>query len=212
MAISIPYTFVSGTTILSGEVNSNFSTLGAAAANTGGTETISGTWTFSAAPTIAGTLTLSGGKVAFPATQSASSDVNTLDDYEEGTWTPALGGSGGQSGQVYSSQAGVYVKIGKQVFASGRFVLSTLGTLTDTVRITGLPFTADSSGWGTVNIGLHDALTTNVVWLGGYIDAGQSYIILHLKTAAAATTATVAQADLSNTTQLIFSVTYRASA
>ena len=28
--------------------------------------------------------------IIFPATQNASSDVNTLDDYEEGTWTPAF--------------------------------------------------------------------------------------------------------------------------
>ena len=33
----------------------------------------------------------SGTGIAFPATQNASSDANTLDDYEEGTWTPTLG-------------------------------------------------------------------------------------------------------------------------
>lgn len=32
----------------------------------------------------------SGMGIKFPATQSASSDANTLDDYEEGTWTPTL--------------------------------------------------------------------------------------------------------------------------
>jgi hypothetical protein len=30
----------------------------------------------------------SGAGITFPATQSASSNVNTLDDYEEGSWTP----------------------------------------------------------------------------------------------------------------------------
>jgi hypothetical protein len=33
----------------------------------------------------------SGSGISFPATQSASSDANTLDDYEEGTWTPSVG-------------------------------------------------------------------------------------------------------------------------
>jgi hypothetical protein len=32
----------------------------------------------------------SGSGISFPATQSASSDANTLDDYEEGTWTPTV--------------------------------------------------------------------------------------------------------------------------
>jgi len=35
----------------------------------------------------------SGAGITFPATQSASTDANTLDDYEEGTWTPVVVGS-----------------------------------------------------------------------------------------------------------------------
>jgi hypothetical protein len=33
----------------------------------------------------------SGSGISFPATQSASTNANTLDDYEEGTWTPTIG-------------------------------------------------------------------------------------------------------------------------
>lgn len=33
------------------------------------------------------------GQIVFPATQNASSNANTLDDYEEGTWTPTVGSS-----------------------------------------------------------------------------------------------------------------------
>jgi hypothetical protein len=36
----------------------------------------------------------SGSGISFPATQSASSDANTLDDYEEGTWTPTTSTAG----------------------------------------------------------------------------------------------------------------------
>ena len=53
------------------------------------------------------------GQIQFPATQSASSDANTLDDYEEGTWTPALGGAA--SGVSYASRTGTYTKIGNRV-------------------------------------------------------------------------------------------------
>ena len=34
----------------------------------------------------------SGAGITFPATQSASTDANTLDDYEEGTFTPTVAG------------------------------------------------------------------------------------------------------------------------
>jgi len=56
--------------------------------------------------------------------------VNTLDDYEEGTWTPVFGGSGGTSGQTYTTQTGRYTKIGKLVTASFDCHLSAKGTIT----------------------------------------------------------------------------------
>ena len=54
----------------------------------------------------------SGTGIAFPATQSASSDANTLDDYEEGTFTPTLGGSGNTYTATYG---GTYTKVGNLV-------------------------------------------------------------------------------------------------
>ena len=68
-----------------------------------------------------GTVILKGGStsatgvgITFPATQSSSSDVNTLDDYEEGTWTPAY--TTNFSG-TYATQVGRYTKIGRVVTA-----------------------------------------------------------------------------------------------
>ena len=55
----------------------------------------------------------SGSGISFPATQSASSDANTLDDYEEGTWTPNQG-SGLTVVGAFSS-VGYYTKIGNTV-------------------------------------------------------------------------------------------------
>jgi hypothetical protein len=51
--------------------------------------------------------------INFPATQSASANANTLDDYEEGTWTPSFGGITSAS---YSYQLGTYTKIGNMVY------------------------------------------------------------------------------------------------
>jgi hypothetical protein len=80
----------------------------------------------------------SGSGITFPATASASTSANTLDDYEEGTWTPAFTGYTGG----YSNQAGRYVKIGQFVSietllqpATATFTSSSAETV-----ITGLPF------------------------------------------------------------------------
>jgi hypothetical protein len=87
----------------------------------------------------------SGSGITFPATQSASTNANTLDDYEEGTWTPTLTGSTGTIGsQTYSIQAGRYVKIGRFVLLTGYVTVSNKGSWTGSVRISGFPFTVNN--------------------------------------------------------------------
>jgi hypothetical protein len=93
----------------------------------------------------------SGAGITFPATQSASSDVNTLDDYEEGTWTPSLAyETPGTSSITFSNRSGQYVKIGKVVyFASDvRIASFSKGTASGQILMTGLPFTSNPSGGG----------------------------------------------------------------
>lgn len=108
------------------------------------------------------TLTIPG-QIKFPATQSASSDVNTLDDYEEGTWTPVLGGDGGTSGQTYTHQIGRYVKIGLLVFINARITFSAKGTITGSLQLQGLPFTAENitSLFSMAPIGYFASFVTN---------------------------------------------------
>ena len=65
----------------------------------------------------------SGAGITFPATQNASSNANTLDDYEEGAWTPSVGGNA-----TYSVQEGSYTKIGRMVYLNFDMRISTLGT------------------------------------------------------------------------------------
>jgi hypothetical protein len=83
--------------------------------------------------------------IKFPGTQSASTDANTLDDYEEGTWTPGVSFGGGTTGITYSAQNGSYTKIGNRVYFSGRLALSNKGSSTGAALITGLPFTLANS-------------------------------------------------------------------
>jgi hypothetical protein len=87
----------------------------------------------------------SGAGITFPATQSASSDANTLDDYEEGTFTPSLGDSASGVATM-SVQEGKYVKVGKIVQFSLQIVWTAKNTWTGTnTKISGLPFAATSN-------------------------------------------------------------------
>jgi len=88
----------------------------------------------------AGPLSLLLGQLKFPAAANQSSDPNTLDDYEEGTWTPTLTFNGASVGQTYSDRAATYVKIGSLVWCSLRFVCTNKGTSVGTAGISGLPF------------------------------------------------------------------------
>jgi hypothetical protein len=82
-----------------------------------------------------------GAGITFPATQSASTDANTLDDYEEGTWTPNLRTeTGGAMTATYTGQYGTYIKIGKQVIARGVLNWSALTRTGSVMLIQGMPF------------------------------------------------------------------------
>ena len=85
----------------------------------------------------------SGAGISFPATQSASTDANTLDDYEEGTWTPALSTTTGSIS--FSSVGGAYTKIGRLVYVRASFQGSaTISSPTGDLKLTSLPFTVQS--------------------------------------------------------------------
>ena len=60
----------------------------------------------------------SGAGVTFPATQSNSTDANTLDDYEEGTYTAAFTIISGSTSATYTRQEGKYTKIGNLVYVT----------------------------------------------------------------------------------------------
>jgi hypothetical protein len=87
----------------------------------------------------------SGAGITFPATQSASTDANTLDDYEEGTWTPTIFGTSTAGTTTYFQQSGTYTKIGRVVTVQV-FLNITNQTGTGALRLGGLPFTSGSGG------------------------------------------------------------------
>ena len=84
---------------------------------------------------------LGGGQIAFPSTQAPSADPNTLDDYEEGTWTPDLQFGGAKVDITYANQDGLYTKVGRVVIATAFFTLTSKGSSVGAATIHGLPFT-----------------------------------------------------------------------
>jgi len=98
-----------------------------------------------------GAVVLAGGDTAangigitFPSTQVASSNANTLDDYEEGTWTPSI--SSGIGSITSFTSSGKYTKIGRQVTLLATFTITDAGTATNNLFIAGLPFAQAVSG------------------------------------------------------------------
>ena len=89
------------------------------------------------------TPTTSGAGITFPATQSASSNANTLDDYEEGTWTPVVSdAAGGGNLATLGDTDGVYTKIGNVVYWRFNVTLTSKASMTagNEVFIQGFPF------------------------------------------------------------------------
>jgi hypothetical protein len=97
--------------------------------------------------------------ITFPATQSAASNANTLDDYEEGTFTPTINGSTTPGTTTYVSQVGNYTKVGRLV-SINIYLEYTALTGTGKVSIGGLPFNTTAEAIGTV-------MTNNLNWTGG---------------------------------------------
>jgi len=86
----------------------------------------------------------SGAGITFPASQSASSDANTLDDYEEGTWTGTIKGTTTDPTTPVTA-TGSYTKIGRQVFARIAYSNITTTGASGDFYVAGLPFTTNDS-------------------------------------------------------------------
>jgi len=113
--------------------------------------TATGTILTSTTPTVATTMSVgnatpaaSGSGVTFPATQSLSTDANTLEDYEEGTWTPVL--TVGFTTAGATTLTGTYTKIGQIVFVRASMQAATTFTSAGgNTRVTGMPFTSTTT-------------------------------------------------------------------
>ena len=162
-------------------------------------------------PQITSLLDISGaaaGQIKFPASQNASSDVNTLDDYEEGAWTPSIAFGGAAVGVTYDSDnAGVYTKIGNRVFVSGRLVLTSKGSSVGTVLIGGLPFTVKnaSGAYSASALSIYNVTFANTFM--GHANTNDTTISI-MEITEAGTRASLADTDFANDSQVTICLSY----
>ena len=135
---------LSGATTVVAVTSAGVAVTGTLAAS--GASTFTGTGKFATTIGVGNaTPSASGSGITFPATQSASSDANTLDDYEEGTWTPSWTSLTVVGTPTYS---GTYVKVGKNIFCQLTIASTTTTASTaNSTSFTGFPFSM-STGVG----------------------------------------------------------------
>ena len=166
----------------------------------------------STALTVANGLTLTDGDVtlasghgiSFSATSDASGMSNELlDDYEEGTWTPSLGGN-----TTYHNQVGKYTRVGNVVHCGAVIQANALGT-GSTTTVSGFPFTSSNSGGGYQggDVGFYYFLATDVMSLDVQMSNGATTTAFSGRSSAGSTMAT-STTVFRDGARIDFSITY----
>lgn len=143
--------------------------------------------------------------IKFPATQVPSTDANTLDDYEEGTFTPYIYGTTLAGVGTYVNQYGRYTKIGNLVHVSGWLDWSS-HTGTGDMKIGGLPLSVLNSGFINANIlSQNVTVPANNLFSGGYVGNGTTIVNLTSTTIATGITNMV---SMDSSAWLMFNFVY----
>ena len=160
-----------------------------------------------------GNLVMANGKgIDFSATSNSSGTMTSelLNDYEEGTWTPVISDGTNNATMTATYNRGQYVKVGRQVTLTAYILTDSLGSVTGTIRITGIPF-INGSGYGYISGGVignagglnitagHNITTT--------ISTGGTYLLLNVWDDAAGATAMQAS-EWSADGQIQMAITY----
>jgi len=138
---------------------------------------------------------------------SSATASNLLDDYEEGTWTPAFSFSSGSVGYAY--QVGTYRKIGKTVHVQFAFIVNSASSPSGNTTITGLPFTtsAIATSESSAYLGITRNLGTAHNNLRAYTNESNTVIQLPVNATSGSFSA-LQGSDVQNTTQIFGNATY----
>jgi hypothetical protein len=137
---------------------------------------------------------------------TANTASNVLDDYEEGTWTPSLGGT-----TTYSGQSGKYTKVGNLVHVTGQIAVTLIGD-GSTNLISGLPFTSattiNGNPPGVLGVSYYANLSTAMIWVSGYVTSNSTAIAITGNTVSSSTIQHNTVAVYQDTSRIDFNMTY----
>ena len=164
--------------------------------------------------TLASELDISGasaGQIKFPASQNASTNSQTLDDYQENSLATALGFGGSNTGMAAGATAvnTTYItKIGNMVMINMESTITAKGSSTGDAAIA-LPVTANASGDAIIPIWFEN-MASGLTSMMGRIEGGSNQMKLFKRDTDGEYTACT-EADFTNTSHLIGSGTYRSA-
>ena len=171
--------------------------------------------------TMANGLTLTDGNLVvanshgidFTANTTDGSDTSELlDDYEEGTFTPALTDNSGRAGTA-AIGIGRYVRVGGLVHVQGRVSINGLASMNGNVILTGMPFSTLNATNAHASLNFGQALNLNItagVSLCGIFSLNSVAAEVQKMSSTAGSTA-LTHTELSADGSMIFSGTYRAN-
>lgn len=129
-----------------------------------------------------------------PATGMTSQLLNW---YEEGSWTPSVGGTA-----TYINQIGKYTRIGRQVTLYAEIYINSIGT-GSTSAVTGLPFSVGAVNYsGSVGYAVNLAITVASISVETYNNT------LYFPTRSIVGAPTEVSAIFGNSTRIFFNITY----
>ena len=155
---------------------------------------------------LSGNLVVANGQgIDFSATSHpAGMTSELLNDYEQGTWTPSVGGSATYN----AANNGSYTKVGNLVSCQFRLHITLIGTGSTSV-ISGLPYTSSASFYEqSGSVGLFEALASSITFLTFYVPASSTALTLN-GLVLAATSTTVPATVIGNNTVIFGSISYR---
>lgn len=157
-----------------------------------------------------------GGSTALKLTSSglflggSTAAINALNYFEESTFTPSLTINNGTTGITYTTQSGQYTRVGKNVNFVINITLSSKGSLTGAVRITGLPFTSNTL-IGCCSVGFFGSFNLGAVYPLLADVAPSNTVIQIYQQIDGVTSVAIQDSDLTNTSQIRLTGSYWAS-
>ena len=175
-------------------------------ATVGGTLGVTGNATMGGTLVNTGLITASAG-VAIGGTGSA----NTLDDYEEGTFSPVFQTGGNSNGIGHSTSLGTYTKVGNRVICNGFAAMNSKDGASLTggdVTIGGLPFTVSNANnaYSAAGFRIQNMTFADIVSLGTTINTTQ---LNFREITNSGSTSNLTDGNIASDSYVIFDISYR---